>query len=147
MVSRQLNLRFDDRYHDLIRRVVERLRVDSGFAGALEQALAVPSAPLTDDQTAGIVARLDDHERRLSALETARPERPARRPSPSSKPAISEPQPEGTLVIWQGGRKRLTDEGREVVVRLIGEGKGDRTIGGIVGLSGTAISKIRKSMK
>jgi hypothetical protein len=34
MASRQLNLRFDEQQHDVVRRVVDRLRRDSSFLAA-----------------------------------------------------------------------------------------------------------------
>jgi hypothetical protein len=48
MASRQLNLRFDEQQHDVVRRVVDRLRNDSSFLGALEALLASGIDPAGD---------------------------------------------------------------------------------------------------
>jgi hypothetical protein len=69
MVSRQLNLRFDERHHEVVRRVVYRLRTDSNFLAALESLLASDSTPAADHGPPETLERLVRLERRLDALE------------------------------------------------------------------------------
>src|SRR3954468_12711740 len=81
MVSRQLNLRFDEQHHDVVRRVVDRLRRDSSFLAPLEALLASDSAPAGDHHAPEMRALFALLERRVDALEAARPApqpRPAR---------------------------------------------------------------------
>jgi hypothetical protein len=58
MASRQLNLRFDEQQHDVVRRVVDRLRNDSSFLGALEALLASGIDPAGDRHALDTLARL-----------------------------------------------------------------------------------------
>jgi hypothetical protein len=69
MASRQLNLRFDERHHDVVRRVVDRLRSDSGFLASLEELLASDSTPAGGHEAAEALGRIARLERRLDALE------------------------------------------------------------------------------
>src|SRR3954465_7820358 len=91
MASRQLNLRFDERHHDVVRRVVDRLRRDSGFLASLEALLGPDSAPVSEhhspetlERIARLERRVDTLEPRVEVLETSRPvphPRPARAPA------------------------------------------------------------------
>jgi hypothetical protein len=87
MASRQLNLRFDEQHHDVVRQVVDRLRRDSSFPGALEALLGSGNDPAGDQHaldTLETLARLARIEQRLAALETARPAPRARPARPSA---------------------------------------------------------------
>src|SRR4051812_47111701 len=88
MASRQLNLRFDERHHDVVRRVVYRLRADSSFLEVLEEFLASDSTPAGGHEAPEALGRIARLERRLDALEPRVDKletvRPAPRPRPSS---------------------------------------------------------------
>src|SRR5690349_17800421 len=84
MASRQLNLRIDEQHHDVVRRVVDRLRRDSTFLASLEALLASDSAPENHQPAPETLARIERLEQRVDILETARP---APQPRPASIPA------------------------------------------------------------
>jgi hypothetical protein len=64
--------------------VVDRLRRNSGFLGALEAVLASDSDPAGDRQALDTLARLAQLEQRVDALEAARPTAQARPARPSA---------------------------------------------------------------
>ena len=70
MASRQLNLRFDEQHHDVVRRVVDRLRRDSSFLASLETLLGSDSTPVGDRQPPETLELLGRLERRVDVLET-----------------------------------------------------------------------------
>src|SRR3954467_3506378 len=90
MASRQLNLRFDEQHHDVVRRVVDRLRGDSSFLATLEALLASDSTPANDLPAPETLARVERLERRVDILETARPA-PQPRPARGSASISSAP--------------------------------------------------------
>ena len=69
MASRQLNLRFDEQHHDVVRRVVDRLRRDSSFLASLEALLGSDSALTGDGSAPETLERLGRLERRVDVLE------------------------------------------------------------------------------
>jgi hypothetical protein len=159
MASRQLNLRFDEQHHDVVRRVVDRLRRDSSFLGTLEAVLASDSDPDGDRQAFDTLARLAQLEQRVQSLEAARPApraRPAREvdstPSTSSSAAgdyLRNSSDSGERTVtpadWTIGTKskRLTPAGRAEVLRRIQAGEGDIEIGRAVGVSRETARRIR----
>ena len=171
MVSRQLNLRFDEQHHDVVRRVVDRLRRDSAFLASLEALLASDSTPAGDHHAPEMRAlfallerRVDLLEPRIDALEAARPApqpRPARAPArvPASAPSTSASAPsapaddagvasaEATGDWTMGDKsKRLTPAGRAEVVRRIQAGASDIEIGRAVGVHRETVRRIRKEL-
>jgi hypothetical protein len=162
MASRQLNLRFDEQHHDVVRQVVDRLRRDSSFLGTLEALLASGIDPAGDRHALDTLARLaqleqrvDAIEPRLDVLETARPApqaRPARPPADTTSSATSNPSSatpgaastaSGDWIIGDKS-KRLTLAGREEVLRRIRAGESDIAIGRAMGINRETARRIRK---
>ena len=160
MASRQLNLRFDEQHHDVVRQVVDRLRRDSSFPGALEALLGSGNDPAGDQHaldTLETLARLARIEQRLAALETARPAPRARPARPSADTTSSTSSnasstgshgasaPTGDWTIGDKS-KRLTPAGRAEVVRRIQGGARDTEIGRAVGVHRETVRRIRKEL-
>jgi hypothetical protein len=168
MASRQLNLRFDEQHHDVVRRVVDRLRRDSTFLASLEALLASDSTPAGDHHAPEMRAlfallerRVDLLEPRIDALEAARqaPQpRPARASArvPPSAPSTSASAASASADdasaeaagAWTMGdkSKRLTPAGRAEVVRRIQAGASDIEIGRAVGVHRETVRRIRKEL-
>jgi hypothetical protein len=161
MASRQLNLRFDEQHHDVVRRVVDRLRRDSTFLASLEALLASDSTPENDQPIPETLARIERLERRVDILETARPApqpRPARASArvPPSAPSTSASAASASADdasaeaagAWTMGdkSKRLTPAGRAEVVRRIQAGARDTEIGRAVGVHRETVRRIRKEL-
>jgi hypothetical protein len=164
MASRQLNLRFDEQHHDVVRRVVDRLRRDSTFLASLEVLLASDSTPAGDHHAPEMRAlfallerRVDLLEPRIDALEAARPApqpRPARVPASAPSTSASVPSApaddasaEATGAWTTGGMSpRLTPAGRAEVVRRIQAGARDTEIGRAVGVHRETVRRIRKDL-
>jgi DNA-binding NarL/FixJ family response regulator len=153
MASRQLNLRFDEQQHDVVRRVVDRLRRDSGFLGALEAVLASDSDPAGDRQALDTLARLAQLEQRVDALEAARPTAQTRPARPSTAPpsSTSSDASNGASVPtgeWTFGdtSKRLTPAGREELLRRIRAGESDIAIGRAMGINRETVRRNRKEL-
>jgi hypothetical protein len=170
MVSRQLNLRFDEQHHDVVRQVVDRLRRDSTFLTSLEALLASDSAPANDQPVPETLARIERLEQRMNALEprvdileTARPApqpRPARAststPSVSARASAITPSAHtddagaasAEAGAWTTGgmSPRLTAEGRAEVVRRIQAGGGDTEIARAIGVHRETVRRIRKDL-
>jgi hypothetical protein len=159
MASRQLNLRFDEQHHDVVRRVVNRLRHDSSFLGALEALLGSGNDPAGDQHaldTLETLARLARIEQRLDALETARPAPRARPAGPSADTTSSASSTSSNASSaastssgdWTIGdkSKRLTPAGQDEVIRRIRAGEGDIAIGRAMGLNRETVRRIRKEL-
>jgi hypothetical protein len=157
MVSRQLNLRFDEQHHDVVRRVVDRLRRDSTFLASLEALLASDSTPAGDHHAPEMRAlfallerRVDLLEPRIDALEAARPApqpRPARVPASAPSAPADDASAEAAGAWTMGDKsKRLTPAGRAEVVRRIRGGARDTEIGRAVGVHRETVRRIRKEL-
>lgn len=163
MASRQLNLRFDERHHDVVRRVVDQLRRDSSFLDLLETLLASDSTPVSDHHTPETLERLARLEQHLDALELRVDILEAARPAPHPRPARSSARapasvpsaPADDAVVpateagaWTMGEKskRLTPAGRAEVIRLIQAGVGDTEIGRAIGVNRETVRRIRKDL-
>jgi hypothetical protein len=157
MASRQLNLRFDERHHDVVRRVVDRLRRDSSFLDLLEKLLASDSAPVDDRHAPETLERIGRLEQRLDALEPRVDILEADRPAPQSRPARAPArQPArapavdaGSASAEAGERTRgkpLAPAIRAEVVRLIQAGGDNTEIGRAVGVNRETVRRIRNEL-
>jgi hypothetical protein len=158
VASRQLNLRFDEQHHDVVRRVVDRLRRDSSFLASLEALLGADSTPVSDRQPPETLERLERLERRVEVLENcvevqemvrrASQARPARAPASAPSTPVGDADADETAGAWTIGdkSKRLTAAGRAEVVRRIHLGAGDTEIGRGIGVHRETVRRIRKEL-
>jgi hypothetical protein len=158
MASQQLNLRFDERHHDVVRRVVDRLRRDSSFLASLEALLGSDSALTGDRQAPETLERLGRLERRVDVLENcvevqemahrAPQARPARAPASAPSTPVGDADADEIAGAWTIGDtlKRLTPAGRAEVIRRIQIGGSDIEIGRGIGVHRETVRRIRKEL-
>jgi hypothetical protein len=142
MASRQLNLRFDERHHDVVRRVVDRLRRDSSFLASLEALLATDSTPVSEHHSSETLERIDRLEQRVDALEPRVDVLETARPAPHPRPAREPARPPAS----SPSGKPLPSAIRAEVVRLIQAGASNAEIGKAVGINRETVRRIRKKL-
>ena len=142
MASRQLNLRFDEQHHDVVRRVVDRLRRDSSFLDMLETLLASDSPPVDERHPPETLERIDRLEQRLDAIEPRVEVLEAARPAPHPRPTRAPARPPASAPSG----KPLPPAVRAEVVRLIQAGGDNTEIGKAVGIHRETVRRIRKGL-
>ncbi|QCN95320.1 hypothetical protein D3093_08790 [Azospirillum argentinense] len=144
MKQPQLNLRFPEEHHDLIRRLAERLRADPAFAEYLEDLLSQPTPPVLPPLQQRLDAALAEirlmAEGYLEEFSRAKAELQQQLSGPQGK----EPRPdEGSqtgqatgdrLYVLVGRHKRITEAGVDEFTRRLALGEEPELIATDIGI-------------
>jgi len=163
MKQPQLNLRFPEEHHDLIRKLAERLRADPAFAEYLEDLLNQPTPPVLPPLQQRLDAALA--EIRLMAEGYLEEFGRAKAEVQQSLAGIQAeqqhllntfqasleqirrgPASEGDLVVMRGGLKRLTEAGIAEVTRRLALGEQPDQIAAAVGIEPRSVRKWRTKL-